>query len=65
MALNEYPICTKGTLFPDLSERLPKYPLLNPAVASATPSSNPMRKIEKPNGSRNMFHVFNYSTKSV
>ena len=32
----------------DLSLKLPKYPLLNPAIASAKPSNTPIKIIEKP-----------------
>ena len=48
IALNAYPICTKGTRLPEISDNLPKYPLLYPAVASATPSSMPINTIENP-----------------
>ena len=48
MALKAYPNCTNGTRLPETSESLPKYPLLNPAVASATPSNMPINTIEKP-----------------
>ena len=47
-ALKVYPNLTKRTLLPVRSESFPKYPLLNPAVASATPSKIPMRTIENP-----------------
>ncbi len=46
--LNAYPHCTNGIRLPVWSDSLPKYPLLNPAVASAIPSSIPMSTIEKP-----------------
>jgi hypothetical protein len=43
----------KGKRRPILSDKLPKYPLLRPAVASATPSSIPIQAMVNPIDLRN------------
>ncbi len=43
-----YPQRTKGTRFCRISDKFPKYPFDNPAVASATPSRIPINNTEKP-----------------
>jgi hypothetical protein len=48
IALKLYPIRTNGIRFPIRSDKLPKYPLLNPETNSATPSNTPIKKAEKP-----------------
>jgi hypothetical protein len=53
-ALRAYPDCTNGTRLPVLSDNFPKYPLLNPATASANPSSIPMSTMENPMDFKNM-----------